>query len=289
MLIDDSPQSRRVSPPSPQRTGSSTSPLRPLAFENGPSPRDTASPKTFAFPPAPIRAPNPAQRASLAIRTRRSSPLLHEIQGPSRRRLSSHQLLLLTPFGGPIPVEAISEQVSSGGGMARVSSSMGRSNSRIDGRSTSLSAGGAGASMTPSYSSVGMGREVDASPSVPRALPTMSSRFNARHQSLVQPVNPSPLSQPLTTIQSASEHGSESGCSSRAISRETSNSSSATNEGGGGTSSSGATSAVPMTRSNSLPVMTQRELDAMTDKDGELGIARGSHWAWVTTGQEDDL
>jgi hypothetical protein len=44
-----------------------------------------------------------------------------------------------------------------------------------------------------------------------------------------------------------------------------------------------------MTRSNSLPVLTQRELDAMTDKDGELGIARGTHWAWVSRGDEDEL
>lgn len=43
--------------------------------------------------------------------------------------------------------------------------------------------------------------------------------------------------------------------------------------------------AVDMMRSNSLPVLTQRELDAMQDKDGELGIARGTHWAWV---QDDD-
>lgn len=171
--------------------------------------------------------------------------------------------------------------------MARVSSSMG--NSRMDGRSTSLGTGAGGASMTPSYSSVGMGREVDPSPSVPRALPTMSTRFNTRHQSLVQPVNPSPLSQPMTTIQSASEHGSESGSSSRPISRETSNSSSGTNEDLGETSGGSAASTVPMTRSNSLPVLTQRELDAMTDKDGELGIARGSHWAWVSTDAPDDL
>jgi hypothetical protein len=41
-----------------------------------------------------------------------------------------------------------------------------------------------------------------------------------------------------------------------------------------------------MMRSNSLPVLTQRELEALQDKDGELGIARGAHWAWV---QDDAL
>lgn len=48
------------------------------------------------------------------------------------------------------------------------------------------------------------------------------------------------------------------------------------------------TGVVPMMRSNSLPVLTLRELDAMKDKDGELGISRGMHWAWVSN-EEDEV
>jgi hypothetical protein len=44
---------------------------------------------------------------------------------------------------------------------------------------------------------------------------------------------------------------------------------------------------VPMTRSNSLPVLTLRELQALRQKDGELGIARGGEWAWVSRGSYD--
>lgn len=40
---------------------------------------------------------------------------------------------------------------------------------------------------------------------------------------------------------------------------------------------------VPMTRYNSLPVLTLRELEAMKEKDGELGIERGGDWAWVSS------
>lgn len=39
---------------------------------------------------------------------------------------------------------------------------------------------------------------------------------------------------------------------------------------------------VAMTRCNSLPVLTLRELEAIQEKDGDLGIQRGGHWAWVS-------
>jgi hypothetical protein len=171
--------------------------------------------------------------------------------------------------------------------MTRGSSSMGGPNpSSGSGRTASL-----GMSSTPS--SIGMGRN-DMPNSNSRVAQGLSSRFNARHQSLVQPVNPSPLSHPLTTIQSASDYGSESGSSSLAISREPSNSSQTDedveqevqpHDGQSTARSRVNVMAIEMMRSNSLPVLTQRELDAMQDKDGELGIARGTHWAWV---QDDD-
>ena len=197
-------------------------------------------------------------------------------------------MLLLTPFGGPLPMEAITPSTGMGmGRMTRGSSSMGGPNpSSGSGRAASL-----GMSSTPS--SIGMGRNDTINTSRGPPAPALSTRFNARHQSLVQPANPSPLSHPLTTIQSASDYGSESESSSLAISREPSNSSNTDEEPQIETEVHDRQSAVrrinamavDMMRSNSLPVLTQRELDAMQDKDGELGIARGTHWAWV---QDDD-
>jgi hypothetical protein len=185
-------------------------------------------------------------------------------------------MLLLTPFG-TMPMEALNGP-GPGAGMTRISSNMGGPNQ------TQVRAASMG--MSSNQSSMGMGRDDGQRP-----LPTLSSRFNARHQSLGQSIYPSPLSQPLATIQSASDYGSESDSSSLAISREPSNSS--TTDGEEEKESDRRSVArsmnhvvVDMMRSNSLPVLTQRELDAMQDKDGELGIARGSHWAWVS--QEDN-
>jgi hypothetical protein len=254
------------------------------------APSPTTLSNGFAFPPSASAHLGPAARRTSVIRQRRSSPLLHEIQSPSRR-LSTHQMLLLTPFGGPLPMEAITSSTGTGAGtgmgrMARGSSSMGGPNPSGPGRAASLG-------MSSAPSSIGMGRN-DMSNATSRGAPGLSSRFNSRHQSLVQPVNPSPLSHPLTTIQSASDYGSESGSSSLAISREPSNSSQTdedveqavqAHDGQSTARSRVNVMAVEMMRSNSLPVLTQRELDAMQDKDGELGIARGTHWAWV---QDDD-
>lgn len=199
-------------------------------------------------------------------------------------------MLLLTPFGGPLPMEAITPATGTGMGMGRMtreSSSMGGPNTS-SGRAASL-----GMSSTPS--SIGMGRHDTLNTSRGPPAPALSTRFNARHQSLVQPANPSPLSHPLTTIQSASDYGSESESSSLAISREPSNSSNTDEDPEVEVAREVRdrqsavrrmnAMAVDMMRSNSLPVLTQRELDAMQDKDGELGIARGTHWAWV---QDDD-
>ena len=261
--------------------------------------------RSFAFPaPSPERRIHPAHaRASTGVlRTRRSSPLLHEIQGPSRR-LSPHQVLLLTPFGGPVPTEALSNinTTTGTGGMSRGSSSMGSSLPHP--RSTG---------MTPQTSSVGMGRDMEpaasssSSSSNRRSLPQFPTRLiNNRHQSLVQqPINPSPLSQPLSTIHSASEQGSDSG-SSQPISRDHSSAGDTEGEGrdelgpleGVARMSVGGQMPMPvpmsvqttvaMMRSNSLPVLTLRELDAMKDKDGELGISRGMHWAWVSNDEDE--
>jgi len=183
-------------------------------------------------------------------------------------------MLLLTPFGGALP-EAV-QPAGPAGRMTRGSSSMGGPQAA---RSASFG-------MTSIPSSTGMGRD---DPSAPRGLPTLSTRFNARHQSLVQS-NPSPLSQPMATIQSTSDYGSESDSSSMVVSRENSDTSGDDDEDADARREAMArieaarranAAAVAMMRSNSLPVLTQRELEALQDKDGELGIARGAHWAWV--------
>jgi hypothetical protein len=285
---DTSPSRRTPHAQAHIHTSGAQSRASPTHNDNPHAPTPTTLSNGFAFPPSASAHLGPAARRTSVIRQRRSSPLLHEIQSPSRR-LSTHQMLLLTPFGGPLPMEAITTNTGNGTGMGRMtrgSSSMGGPNPSGPGRAASLG-------MSSAPSSIGMGRN-DMSNSTSRGAPGLSTRFNSRHQSLVQPVNPSPLSHPLTTIQSASDYGSESGSSSLAISREPSNSSQTDEEvekeaqahGGQSTARSRVNvMAVEMMRSNSLPVLTQRELDAMQDKDGELGITRGTHWAWV---QDDD-
>lgn len=246
---------------------------------SGPS---NPSPQSFAFPSPTRPSSGPSlgtsisptsripHRVSLPVtRARRSSPLLHEIQPPSRR-LSSHQMLLLTPFGGTLPPGALPmggpHTATTGAmGMSRGSSSMGRN------------------------------------PPLPRALPMVSNPSNlapplsrshptrTRHLSLMNPTaGPSPLaSAPMTTIPSASEHGSSSGPGSAAPSREASEQSIEAERMP--SLVGGIPATVPMTRSNSLPVMTLRELQALSQKDGELGIARGGGWAWVEGGMYEDM
>lgn len=112
----------------------------------------------------------------------------------------------------------------------------------------------------------------------------------------------------MSTIQSTSEHGSSEGTAgqSAALSRDPSGQveeeeaeaeeeGSVDANGGGRTESqqgyiamAPAPGTVPMTRSNSLPVLTLRELQALKQKDGELGIARGGEWAWVSREMADE-
>lgn len=207
---------------------------------------DSRTPRPeYTFPPS---SRNPAHRLSTSGRSRRPSPLLHEIQPPTRR-LSSHQVLLLTPFGSPIPDAS---------DMRRGSSSMGN-------RSREYSMGVSPSSLGPT--SMSMGRE----PSQGVALPPPRALAPRVRHSFAAPT-PSPLSHPLTTIQSTSE------TSSATPSREAS-------DHGPEELEVVAIGTVAMTRSNSLPVLTLRELEAMKEKDEELGIARGSGWVWVD--QED--
>ncbi|WVQ85061.1 hypothetical protein IAT38_007225 [Cryptococcus sp. DSM 104549] len=267
----------------------------------------------------------------------RPSPLLHEIQPPSRR-LSSHQMLLLTPFGGPIPAGAlpIAGGVEMGGtGMSRGSSSMdsgtgmamGRGSSsmgvgmpaqmrmsagagerswprRESGRSVgSRSSRSSAVGMAPAPSS--MGGQVGETGPAPRMFPRARSSLGAAAAVVAH----SPLaSAPMTTIQSESSEGNSSGEKGRnetfmsrqevGMSRDgTAHDGQMLREGerqrqismpaGAGAEMDSARprlmpATVAMTRSNSLPVLTLRELDALKEKDGELGIQRGGDWAWVS-------
>ncbi len=187
-------------------------------------------------------------------RSRRPSPLLHEIQPPSRR-LSAHQMLLLTPFGGAIPPGELIRPVE---GVARIASSIGASLSLLTAPQRSF---GSSSAMRVALGSIGPPR--------------------LRHHSLVNPpAAPSPLSSaPMTTIQSASEYSSSESASN------------ASQEGipnQGENSTTGTLGTVAMTRSNSGPVLTLRELQALQQKDGELGIARGGEWAWMSREGTDD-
>ncbi|OCF35131.1 hypothetical protein I316_03172 [Kwoniella heveanensis BCC8398] len=283
--------------------------------------------------------PVPQQRLSASGRPRRSSPLLHEIQPPSRR-LSAHQMLLLTPFGGPLPA-ALS--VAGGMGMSRGSSSLGsgaplsappRMGSgtgqsggwprRESGQTASPTAesGVPGQAPAPAPAPPLMGRESAAQPQ-----PQTLNRFPPRARlSLGHAVaTHSPLaSTPMTTI--FSQGSSEGGSSSRsreAVADSERNQVFMSRAEVGMSSAGGArgreeyddedeaarkeeatpmapqnprqrllSATVAMTRSNSLPVLTLRELEALKEKDGELGIQRGGDWAWVsreTEGGQEDL
>ncbi|RSH90944.1 hypothetical protein EHS25_010120 [Saitozyma podzolica] len=148
--------------------------------------------KTYSFPTPLSAPPSPTsvssrQSSISGARSRRPSPLLHEIEPPSRR-LSAHQVLLLTPFGEAVPQAALA-------------------------------------------------------------------------------------------LSSNSDQSSE-GQSSHAPSREPSNHDARPDL-------DESLSTVPMTRSNSLPVLTLRELQALKQKDGELGIYRGGDWAWVSRERDE--
>lgn len=94
----------------------------------------------------------------------------------------------------------------------------------------------------------------------------------------------------MTTISSASDHASISsanGASAQA-SRDASRERWHDDHGDDVADEDVVPLTVPMTRSNSLPVLTLRELQALKDKDGELGINRGGDWAWVSRDHEED-
>ncbi|ODN73985.1 hypothetical protein L202_07479 [Cryptococcus amylolentus CBS 6039] len=255
---------------------------------------------------------------ALSERPRRPSPHLHEIQPPSRR-LSSHQMLLLTPFGGQVPMGTLPGlPLNRGGaGMSRGSSSMGtaegvsRSGSRSErpsvppglhprreGRSSQGSRS-SGTGVGVGAGAVNLGRDVPVAPLAnlpPRVRQSLGAVGSVTHHS--------PLaSAPMATITSQGSSGEsqsqeERGTSSSAfMSRDEVDmarhrkASASTPYRHSATSGKRAIehcepqvmpTTVAMSRFNSLPVLTLRELEALIDKDGELGIQRGGHWAWVS-------
>ncbi|WVQ96519.1 hypothetical protein IAU59_003624 [Kwoniella sp. CBS 9459] len=310
--------------------------MSPTSSSMGSTSGDGAGQGQHALPPVP------QQRLSVSNRSRRPSPLLHEIQPPSRR-LSAHQMLLLTPFGGPLPA-ALS--VAGGMGMSRGSSSMGsgagapRTAPPRMGSGTSQSSGWPRReSGQQAWSVIDSGPLAQSSPLSPGASPAPSAmgrepavqpqtlnRFppRARHSLGHAVATHSPLaSTPMTTI--FSQGSSEAGSSSRsreAIAETEMNQVFMSRAEVGMSTASGVryedqdededheergdqatpmapqhprqrllSATVAMTRSNSLPVLTLRELEALKEKDGELGIQRGGDWAWVSReteeGQED--
>ncbi|OCF72736.1 hypothetical protein I204_05965 [Kwoniella mangroviensis CBS 8886] len=261
-------------------------------------------------------------RLSVSGRPRRPSPLLHEIQPPSRR-LSAHQMLLLTPFGGPLPAGALNG--AGGLGMSRGSSSMGHALPTAPARlgsatsqssgwprrdSATSSTGNTPAQLARELPTAGPRAPINPAPSMGRETPLpTANRFPPRSRhSLAHPVvNPSPLaSAPMTTIFS---EGSSEGASSRDPSthdmernqtfmsrdevgvdaREREKDEDHEEDSPPKTRARLLSATVAMTRSNSLPVLTLRELHALKEKDGELGIQRGGDWAWVSRdGDEPD-
>lgn len=155
--------------------------------------------------------------------------------------------------------------------------------------------GSIGGSVGMDIGPTAMGREVggEAGTTMSRQEGWRAPPIRGRHQSLANPsVHPSPLSlssAPMATITSASEHSSSDGPGSTLPSREHTNQPPPQEEDMRPMEHVGfVPPVVPMTRSNSLPVLTLRELEALKEKDGELGIARGSNWAWVSREGVDD-
>jgi hypothetical protein len=283
-------------------------PLSPSRMQEGlpgPPPANDSAESRKLGGPSTARAVHSS--SSIPIRSRPSSPLLHEIQPPSRR-LSAHQILLLTPFGGSVPQDVWGQPIHNRGastGMTRESSTLG---GRLRSGPRALSLGGnntlwpmASPNGTASSSSTHEqpGAFVHPYPRL-RNMPA-SSRAGAGF------VQPSPLSRPLTTIHSNSEAGSSDGTSAQ-LSRDpsstcdtpeleqTANSTDDTSqllfEDGEDHVKMHSSVVVPMTRCTSLPIMTLRELEALKQKDEELGIVRGGDWAWVSRemlGEEDNL
>ncbi|WVR06518.1 hypothetical protein IAU60_003549 [Kwoniella sp. DSM 27419] len=223
------------------------------------------------------------QRLSMSSRQRRPSPLLHEIQPPSRR-LSAHQMMLLTPFGGSLPAGTLSS-----GSMSRGSSSMGGGPMTAPPRLS----GSAGSGWPRRDSATSTGPSPTSSA---KDLPALN-RFppRSRHSLGHAVVAPSPLaSAPMSTIFSGSSEGGSSSREASAQDGQRNQVFMSRDEVGIDADRDRRQSGrflpatVAMTRSNSLPVLTLRELEALKEKDGELGIQRGGDWAWVSRGSIDE-
>ncbi|ODN93428.1 hypothetical protein L198_05293 [Cryptococcus wingfieldii CBS 7118] len=254
---------------------------------------------------------------ALSERPRRPSPHLHEIQPPSRR-LSSHQMLLLTPFGGQVPMGTLPglPLKRGGAGMSRGSPSLGtaegvsRSGSRSErpsvppglhprreGRSQGSRSSGTGVGI--GVGAVDLGRDVTVAP-----LVNLPLRVRQSLGAIGSVTHHSPLaSAPMATITSQGSSGESRSQEEREVSSSAFMSrdevdmarhrkaSASTPYRHSATSGKRAIehsepqvmpTTVAMSRFNSLPVLTLRELEALIDKDGELGIQRGGHWAWVS-------
>ncbi|AFR98643.1 hypothetical protein C343_06621 [Cryptococcus neoformans C23] len=241
--------------------------------------------------------------------SRQHSPRSHEIQSPSGR-LSAHQMLLLTPFGGQLPATALS---TPGGslGMSRVSSNANipeavaisaDSHERSSaGSSVSMKCGRSdcGSLMEVSSSSIGLGigtgaealdMSKDMSLSPMSRLPTRPCQPLNVGSDTIQPS--SPVSGPASfqvllsrpdNEQDLKQERSQSPVSGTGLRHgpRVANKSANNNDADDGRLQL-MPPTVAMTRCNSQPVLTLRELQAIREKDGDLGIQRGGHWAWVS-------
>lgn len=236
------------------------------------------------------------------------SPGLHEIQPPNGR-LSAHQMLLLTPFGGQLPATALSTPGGSSG-MSRVSSnanipeglaiSAGFHERSSAGSSISMKCGrsNGGSLMEVSSSSMGLGISTgagaldmskDMSLTPMSRLPTrpcqpLSAGSDTIHPS--PPVSASENSQVLLSRQGnewdLKQERSQSPISGTGMRHDPGVADKSANNYDVDGRLQLMPPTVAMTRCNSLPVLTLRELQAIREKDGDSGIQRGGHWAWVS-------
>ena len=203
----------------------------------------------------------PALPSSLS--NRRSSAVFHEIQPPPRKGLSSHQLLLLTPFGDSVLGQSTDMSASA----SHMTRGVGRDPFLFHSSMKTRARANTG----------GSSRTGTSSPLRPPYRPLMRSGLPG-------------ASAPMSTIPSIAESNpsSENDRHSRDRAENTDRVEQGTSLASGPQRGAGRVETVAMARSNSHPVLTLRALEALKDRDGNLGIARGSNWAWISQEPGDD-
>ncbi len=211
--------------------------------------------------------------ATSSMTSSRRPSLIHELHLQSStttsRPLSSHQLMLLTPFGSPIP------SISS----PSLKRSPQENEKEIDVESSPKRQLKSGRPVSPS----GYARKRG---SAPVALPSHRRQpsTTASDQHYPRPASPSHFSRAPT---SSSTLRTQAPTTDPTPSTPILGNNDDSRAPPVPTQLSPLAVHVPMTRSLSLPILTLSELEALREKEADLGIVRNEGWAWVSGGFEE--